>query len=81
VTRLESKLPRRSSSGTSPVHGATAAAPATDEDYRRRYCTSQYNTQRLLYLSYFKSEGIVLLMYYIRMLLYSSYNMRRVLYL
>jgi hypothetical protein len=81
VTRLESQLPRRSSSGTSPVQGATAAAPATDEDQRRRYCTYPYNTQRVLYFSYYNSEGIVLLMYNIRMLLYLSYNMRRVLYL
>jgi hypothetical protein len=81
VTRLESQLPRRSSSGTSPVHGATAAAHATDEDQRRRYCTSPYNTQRVLYFSYYNSKGIVLLMYNIGMLLYLSYNMRRVLYI
>ncbi len=70
VTRLESQLPRRSSSGTSPIHGATAAAHATDEDQRRRYCTSPYNTQNVLYFSYYNSECIILLMYNIRMLLY-----------
>jgi hypothetical protein len=81
VTRLESQLPRRSSSGTSPIHGATAAAHGTDEDQRKRYCTSLYNTKRVLYFSYYNSEGIILLMYNIQMLLYSWYNMRRVLYL
>jgi hypothetical protein len=81
VTRLESQLPRRSSSGTSPIHGATGAAHATNEDQLRRYCTSPYNTQRVSYFSYYNSDGIVLLMYNIGMLSYLSYNMRRVLYL
>lgn len=81
VTRLESQLPRRNSSGTSPIHGATAAVHGTDEDQCRRYCTSPYNTQRVLYFLYSNPEGIVLLMYNIGMLLYFSYNMRRVLYL
>ncbi|KAH9537068.1 hypothetical protein CY35_16G032600 [Sphagnum magellanicum] len=46
VTRLESQLPRRSSSGTSPIHGATAAAHATDEDQLRRSTKQQQQQQQ-----------------------------------
>ncbi|CAK9866212.1 unnamed protein product [Sphagnum jensenii] len=57
MTRLESQLPRRSSSGTSPIHGATAAVHGTDEDQCRRSTKQQQQKKRTVLVSLVGNNG------------------------